>query len=411
MIKKLLLTLTILAMVACTETPTGVQDFSMSDPEDKKENGDGNGAVTPGNPGVDYSQFDNKLIDSREIQGHNPVAVAFGDNNLILVYVRDNKIFYRSSANMGLTLNAEEEITALKALQHPHVFARGNKITVAASANYKVYTVQGTFSSINGTVEFSQAAKEITGIQAHVKGLLGQFVEITEVATFTGAGKGTDGQPLILPISAADLRNPVSVYCVAFAYSVDGNDWTLGNAVRPDQASWNNYDGNKQTSKYLKAKVFKINGNNVEMLAQPRWNEQQARGLGVFDANYQVNYNAKSYTAYKTVASDSQSIFETAIASDGTYLIGSIERDNYGPKKIVLRKYKGQSLGSLERTVTVSENGNESSVVVFGDGTIATFVNENYQYITDPNNVTFTGKLVYKRFTPTYFDTHDVIGN
>lgn len=421
MLKRLTIILIVLAMVACTERPTASNFSQVSDPNDKSDIGDTNGAVkpnpepdqpgieTPDNPSVDYSQFNDKLIDRREMKGHDPVALAFGDNkkNLILVYIYNQRVYYRSSDNMGLTLNPEVEIKGTQNARAPYVFARGNKVTIAYSDNSTVYSVQGTFNPTDATIEFGQPA-EIKNIKSHAQGLLGGLVSPTRIATFTGAGK--DGTHLVLPITVADLRDPVSIYCVAFAYSVDGKNWTLGHAVRPNDdmsVRWNNYDNNAQTSKYLQAKVFKVNGNSVEMLAQPRWNGQ-ARGIGVFNTSYTINYNAKNYNVGKTVASDAQSSFETVITGNGTYLIGAIERDGQGPRNIVLRKYKGQALSQLEKQVKVSDKGTASSVAVFGDDTIAVFVNEEYQYDDQAN---FNGRLVYKRFTPTYFDTHDIIGD
>lgn len=410
MLKKLTLILIAVAMIACADNKPTAANFSQ-DPNDKSDLGGSDGSITPDpdKPSVDYNQFNDKLIDRREMKGHDPVALTFGDNknNLILVYIYNQRVYYRSSANMGLTLNPEVEIKGTQNAKAPHVFARGNKITIAYSANSTVYSVQGTFNPTDATIEFGQPT-EIKNIKSHAQGLLGSLVSPTMIATFTGAGK--DGTHLVLPITVADLRDPVSIYCVAFAYSVDGKNWTLGHAVRPNDNTsvrWNNYDNNAQTSKYLQAKVFKVNGNSVEMLAQPRWNGQ-ARGIGVFNTSYTINYDAKNYNVGKTVASDAQSSFETVITGNGTYLIGAIDRDSQGPRNIVLRKYKGQALSQLEKQVQVSDKGTASSVAVFGDNTIAVFVNEEYQYDDQAN---FNGRLVYKRFTPTYFDTHEAIGD
>lgn len=411
MLKKLTLILIVLAMVACSDNKPTAANFSQ-DPNDKSDIGNSDGSITPDpdKPSVDYSQFDNQLIDTREMSGHDPVALAFGDNknNLILVYIKDQRIFYQSSANMGLTLNPEVEIKGTQNARAPYVFARGNKITIAYSANSTVYSVQGTFNTTDATIEFGQPAE--INIKQHAQSQLGALVSPTRIATFTGAGK--DGTHLVLPITVADLRDPVSIYCVAFAYSVDGKNWQLGSALRPDYNSWNNYEHNKQTSKYLQAKVFKVNGNSVEMLAQPRWNGN-ARGIGVFNANYsRIDWQgSRLFHVHGTVASDAQSSFETVITGNGTYLIGAIDRDNQGPRNIVLRKYKGQSLTTLEKQVKVSDKGTAASVAVFGDNTIAVFVNEEYQYDFGSDQVSFNGRLVYKRFTPTYFDTHDTIGD
>lgn len=418
MLKRLTLILIVLAMVACTERPTASNFSASQDTEDKSDIGGSDGSITPDQPtvkpdpepdkpSVDYSQFNDKLIDRREMKGHDPVALAFGDNkkNLILVYIYNQRVYYRSSANMGLTLNPEVEIKGTQNARAPHVFARGNKVTIAYSANSTVYSVQGTFNPTDATIEFGQPTE--INIKQHAQAQLGALVSPTMIATFTGAGK--DGTHLVLPITVADLRDPVSIYCVAFAYSVDGKNWTLGSALRPDYNSWNNYEHNKQTSKYLQAKVFKVNGNSVEMLAQPRWNGQ-ARGIGVFNANYShIDWQgSRLFHVGNTVASDAQSSFETVITGNGTYLIGAIDRDSQGPRNIVLRKYKGQALSQLEKQVQVSDKGTASSVAVFGDNTIAVFVNEEYQYDDQAN---FNGRLVYKRFTPTYFDTHDRIGD
>lgn len=417
MLKKLTLILIAVAMIACTERPTASNFSEISDPNDKSENGDTNGAINPipdpdipsvkpDEPSFDYGKYNDILIDRREMRGHNPVALAFGDkkNNLILVYIQNQRIYYQSSANMGLTLNPEVEIKGTQNAKAPHVFARGNKITIAYSANSTVYSVQGTFNPTDATIEFGQPTE--INIKQHAQSQLGALVSPTMIATFTGAGK--DGTHLVLPITVADLRDPVSIYCVAFAYSVDGKNWQLGSALRPDYNSWNNYEHNKQTSKYLQTKVFKVNGNNVEMLAQPRWNGN-ARGIGVFNANYShIDWQgSRLFHVHGTVASDAQSSFETVIAGNGTYLIGAIDRDSQGPRNIVLRKYKGQSLTTLEKQVKVSELGTEASVAVFGDNTIAVFVNTEYIY----DQATFNGRLVYKRFTPTYFDTHEAIGD
>lgn len=420
MIKKLAFILTIFAMVACADNkPTEVYDLSQADPNNKSEIGDNNGFVDK-----DNTKYDNFLIDYQDINGTDPVVVAFGEKkqNLVLVYVNDGELRYKSSANSGLTFTLEKAVgSGSGKIASPVVFTSGNKITVAASAegtfgyeyNFpvspnanqqsRVLTIQGTFNPDNGDIEWESAWKELAGVQSYINGTLGGFFK--QFSTFTGVGKGGEGSPLILPIATANIMTSVSKFGIVLAYSQDGKNWRFGNAVAPNENNWNNLDETRQISRYLQTKVFKVNGNNVELLARPRW-KGSPRGFGIINLNKEINYNNKTYNVSSSIGKDAQSVFETIITDTHTYLINGQGDDS----DIKLGKYTGSTLQNLEREVTVSQTGRAASVAILGDGSIATFVNENYQYLVDPEKVQLTGKLVYKRFTQKYLETHDVIG-
>ena len=117
--------------IACSDKPTAVSDFAEIDDRLLE-----NGTTSSG------QKFE-KLTLKDTANADSPVVVVSG-NNLILVYGKDNKIYYISSHDGGTTRTEAEEFgrnskgTALAlSKKYPHIFFdKNNNINAIATARY-----------------------------------------------------------------------------------------------------------------------------------------------------------------------------------------------------------------------------------------------------------------------------------
>lgn len=210
-----------------------------------------------------------------------------------------------------------------------------------------------------------------------------------QYATFTGAGKGTASDKFVLPIAVMSKQQYTAEFGFVMAYSSDGKNWSLGTKARYVDA-W------RANTKYMQTKVFKVNGDSVDLLARPRWNNPVR--IGKFSINYARYEYIRNFSPDETSVFDAQSVFETAIHNENgqtyTYIINGRGNDS----DIRLAKFRGETLnGAPEREIIISSKGRAGSVAIIGDGSIATFTDEG-------------GELVYRRFTQKYFETQDKAG-
>lgn len=391
-----------LTAIACKNKPTQAADFNIADPDVKPE-------PQPNNPA-----YDNKLIDYRTVKGADPVVVSFGDKgeNLLLVYENDSELYYKASLNGGLKFTKEgilgkrisDKGGTASRLASPVVFARGNRITVVASekgtfggtynfpvqptTKSRLMKIQGTMDATTGEIAWDSTWQDFgVDVGSFAAAQMGEFYN--QYATFTGAGKGTASDKFVLPIAVMSKQQYTAEFGFVMAYSSDGKNWSLGTKARYVDA-W------RANTKYMQTKVFKVNGDSVDLLARPRWNNPVR--IGKFSLNYARYEYIRNFSPDETSVFDAQSVFETAIHNENgqtyTYIINGRGNDS----DIRLAKFRDETLnGAPEREIIISSKGRAGSVAIIGDGSIATFTDEG-------------GELVYRRFTQKYFETQDKAG-
>ena len=191
--------------IACSDKPTAVSDFAeIDDSLVVKTN-------TPGVASITIST--DTSIDS-------PVVVANGDN-IILVYGKNNQIYYRSSSDGGKNLTKEQEFGGNSTgKKYPHIFFDGSTVNAAATQIWKgaygkveessqplgfirggykmggngVFTIIFESSWINLNISLPGQSSGNAGHALHSK--LGN----TSVQTAAGAGRFIGGK-LMLPLT------------------------------------------------------------------------------------------------------------------------------------------------------------------------------------------------------------------
>ena len=197
--------------IACGDKPTQTSDFAEID----------NNLPWSTNTTDSGDTFTAKNI--ADASADSPVILISG-NNLILAYGKNNKVYYRSSHDLGETLTTETEFgteherpSTPTTKKYPHIFFNGDNVIAVATASGRVAELGAPLVYITGTFKMSDNGVGYIGFNkwgtigvissAGVSGDAGSgllaekyFGQKTTIQTAAGVGRIVNGKYL-LPIS------------------------------------------------------------------------------------------------------------------------------------------------------------------------------------------------------------------
>lgn len=222
--------------IACGDKPTQTSDFAEID----------NNLPWSTNTTDSGDTFTAKNI--ADASADSPVIVISG-NNLILAYGKNNKVYYRSSHDLGETLTTETEFgteherSTPTTKKYPHIFFNGDNVIAVATARGRVVELGQPLVYITGTFKMSDNGVGYIGFNKwgtigviNFEGQSGEaggglkaekyFNKETTIQTAAGVGRIVNGKYL-LPISETSGTKYLKLEAKQYDNAEFGAVWDL----------------------------------------------------------------------------------------------------------------------------------------------------------------------------------------